>query len=71
MRYFAQIGPDNRVTHVSVAESYAACVDVLPDAHWEETLQGHSTERSAGIGMVFVPSDPRRFLRQEEIDGGD
>lgn len=65
MRFFAEIGGDNIVQRVIVADSVEWCAEHL-GGWWVETHQG-GTERYAGKGMVYVPSDPRRFLYVGEV----
>ena len=33
---------------------------------WVVTWEGHSTERRAGVGMVYAPGDDRKFLFEGE-----
>jgi hypothetical protein len=68
MRYFAEIGPGNVVGRVIVA-SDALWIAEQPElaGYWVETIQGHSTKRYAGRGMVYVPGDPREFLYPNEV----
>jgi hypothetical protein len=67
MRYFAEIGPGNVVQRVIVADDLAWCVEHL-GGYWVETIQGHSTERYAGKGLVYVAGDPRQFLHPSEVE---
>lgn len=69
----AQIGPGSIVVNVieGPAEldepaSIAWCAEAL-GGWWVATWDGHPTERGAGPGWVYVPEDPRRFLRPSEV----
>jgi hypothetical protein len=66
MRTFAEIGPGNVVQRVIVADSLEWCVETL-GGWWEETYQGHPSERYAGPGLVYVSSDARKFLYPSEV----
>jgi hypothetical protein len=65
MQRFAEIGADNVVQRVIVADSLMWCAENL-GGWWVETIQGHPTERFAGRGMVYAPSDPQKFLYPSE-----
>lgn len=73
MTYFAEIDPDTKeVLRVIVGpedmdEEVAIlwCASTL-GGWWVPTWQGHPTERYAGKGMVYVPSDSRKFLYDGE-----
>lgn len=67
MRYFAEIGPGNVVLRVIVADSPEDCIRLAPGC-WIETYRGLAAERYAGKGMVYVPSDPRKFLGPNEVE---
>lgn len=69
MRYFARLDPRNVVQRVIVAESVDDCLELAGGTvdEWVETIQGHSTERYAGPGMVYVSTDPRVFLSLSEV----
>lgn len=66
MQLFAEIGADNIVQRVILADSLAWCAEHL-GGWWVETFQGHPTERYAGPGMVYVPTDSRKFLYDLEV----
>lgn len=65
MRSFAEIGSENLVTRVIVADSLEWCVETL-GGWWVETYEDHGTEHYAGVGMVYVPGDPRKFISVSE-----
>lgn len=68
MAYFAQIGPDNVVTQVLVAEPDAAAwLASDQGGAWVETIIGHPVERYGGKGLIYTPSDPRKFLYPSEV----
>lgn len=66
MRTFAEIGGGNVVQRVIVADSLEWCIETL-GGWWEETYRGHPIERYAGRGMVYTPSDSRKFLYPGEV----
>lgn len=66
MPLFAEIGDGNVVQRVIVADSLAWCVDNLGGT-WVQTYDNHPTERYAGKGMVYAPSDERKFLYSVEV----
>jgi hypothetical protein len=63
---FAEIGGDNTVLRVIVADSLEWCAEHL-GGFWVETVQDHPTERYAGQGMVYAPGDARKFLYPSEV----
>ena len=63
---FAEIGAGNIVLRVIVADSLEWCVETL-GGWWVETYEGLPVERYAGMGMVYTPSDPRKFLNEGEM----
>lgn len=65
-RYFVQLNDHNVVIKRVVADDLLWCMKTY-GGRWEETLKGHSTQRFARVGMVYVHDDPRRFVRQEEL----
>lgn len=66
MRYFAEIGMDNVVLRVIVASGVAWCAETL-GGFWVETYQEVPGERYAGMGMVYVAGDARKFLYPNEV----
>ncbi len=71
MRYYAHINNSNVVTRVitgdGIVSDLAWCQRLDKTGYWVETIEGHSTERYAGKGMVYVHDDPRRFLFPNEV----
>ncbi len=66
MPTFAEIGPNNIVQRVVVADSQEWCEQHLGGV-WVPTVQGASPARYAGPGMACRPNDTRTFLFSTEV----
>lgn len=67
MPFFAEIGPDNVVQRVIVAETVTWCVETL-GGWWVETFQHLPSERFASRGDVYQPEAAEKFLKPSEVN---